>query len=49
MPRAAGCERHAPNVPGLIRLTLKSKNQAEQVLVTVYAVETRRNNGGKNK
>jgi hypothetical protein len=37
----------APNVPGLIRLTQKSKRQAEKVLVTVNAVETRRNKGGK--
>ena len=37
----------APNVPGLVRPTRKSKRQAEQVLVTVNAVETRRNKGGK--
>ena len=39
----------APNVPGLVRLTRKSKRQAEKVLVTVNAVETRRNKGGKTK
>jgi len=39
----------APNVPGLIQPTRKSKSQAEQVLVTVNAVETRRNKGGKKK
>ena len=37
------------NVPGLVRPTRKSKRQAEQVLVTVNAVETQRNNGGKKK
>jgi hypothetical protein len=37
----------APNVPGLVRPTRKSKRQAEQVLMTVNAVETRRNKGGK--
>jgi hypothetical protein len=38
-----------PNVPGLVRPTRKSKRQAEKVLVTVNAVEMRRNNGGKKK
>jgi hypothetical protein len=39
----------APNVPRLVRPIRKSKRQAEQVLVTVNAVETQRNNGGKKK
>jgi len=39
----------APNVPGLVRPTRKSKRQAEKVLVTVNAVETRRNKGQKKK
>jgi len=39
----------APNVPGLVQPTRKSKIQAEKVLVTVNAVETRRNKGGKKK
>jgi len=30
----------APNIPGLIRPTWKSKRQAEQVIVTVSAIET---------
>jgi len=38
-----------PNVLGLVRPTRKSKRQAEEVLVTVNAVETRRNTGGKKK
>jgi len=38
-----------PNVPRLVRPTRKSKRQAEKVLVTVNAVETRRNKGGKKK
>jgi len=38
-----------PNVPGLFRPTRKSKRQAEKVLVTVNAVETRRNTRGKKK
>jgi hypothetical protein len=38
-----------PNVPRLVRPTRKSKRQAEKVLVTVNAVEMRRNNGGKKK
>jgi len=32
-----------PNVPGLIWGTLKSKRQAEKVLMTVNAIEMRRN------
>ena len=39
----------APNVPGLVRPTRKSKRQAEKVLMTVNAAETRRNKGGKKK
>jgi hypothetical protein len=39
----------APNVPGLVRPTHMSKRQAEKVLMTVKAVETRRNTGGKKK
>jgi len=39
----------APNVPGLVRPTRKSKRQAEKVLVTVNAVETWRNKEGKKK
>jgi hypothetical protein len=39
----------APNVPGLVRPTRKSKRQAEKLLVTVNAVETQRNKGGKKK
>jgi len=39
----------APNVPRLVGPTQKSKRQAEKVLVTVNAVETRRNKGGKKK
>jgi hypothetical protein len=39
----------APNVPGLVRPTRKSKRQAEKLLMTVNAVETRRNKGGKKK
>jgi len=37
----------APNVPGLVWPTQKSKRLAEKVLVTVNAVETWRNKGGK--
>jgi len=37
----------APNVPGLIRPTWKSERQAENVLVTVNALETWRNKGIK--
>jgi len=39
----------ASNAPGLVRPTLKLNRQAEKVLVTVNAVETRRNKGGKKK
>jgi hypothetical protein len=39
----------APNVPRLVRPTRKWKRQAETVLVTVNAVETRRIKGGKIK
>jgi len=39
----------APNVPGLVRPTPKSKRQAEQVLMKVNAAETRRNKGGNKK
>ena len=39
----------APNVPRLVWPTRKSKRQAEQVLVTVNAVETRRNKRWKKK
>ena len=39
----------APNVPGLVRPTRKSERQAEKVLMTVNAAETRRNKGGKKK
>jgi len=39
----------APNVPGLVWPTRKSKSQAEKLLVTVNAAETRRNNGGRKK
>jgi len=41
--------RAAPKVPGLVRPTRKSYRQAEKVLVTVNAVETRRNKEGKKK
>jgi len=37
----------APNVPGLIRPTRKSKRQAETVLMMVSAIETWRNKGVK--
>jgi len=37
----------APNVSGLIRPTQKLQRQAEQVLMTVNAIETRRNKGAK--
>jgi len=36
-----------PHVPRLIRPTPKSKRQAERVLMTVNAIETRRNKGMK--
>jgi len=39
----------APNVPGLIRPTRKSKRHAEMVFVTINAIETRRNKGVKKK
>jgi len=39
----------APNVPRLIRPTRKSKRQAEKVIMTVSAMETRRNKGNKRK
>jgi len=39
----------APNVPGLIRPTQNSKRQAEKVLMTVNAIEMRRNTGVKKK
>jgi hypothetical protein len=39
----------APNVAGLVRPARKSKRQAEKVLVTVNAVETRSNKAWKKK
>jgi len=39
----------APNVPGLIRLILRSKKKVEKALLTVNIMETRRNNGIKKK
>jgi len=39
----------APIVPGLVRPTRKSKRHGEKVLVTVNAVETWKNKGGKKK
>jgi len=39
----------ALNVPRLIRPTRKSKRQAEKVIVTVSAMETRRNKGNEKK
>jgi len=39
----------APNVPGLIRPTRKSKRHAEMVFVTINAIETRRKKGVKKK
>jgi len=39
----------APNVPGLVRPTRKSKTPAENSLVTVNRAESRRNKGGKKK
>jgi len=39
----------APNVPGLIRPTQKSQRQGEKVLMTVNAIETKRNKGVKKK
>jgi len=38
-----------PNFPGLIWPTQKSKRQAEKVLMTVNAIETRRNKGVEKK
>jgi len=38
-----------PNVPGLVQPIPKSKRLAEKVLVTVNAIETRRNKGVKKK
>jgi hypothetical protein len=40
-------ESVAPNVSGLVWPTQKSKRQAEQVLVTVSAVDMGRNKGAK--
>jgi len=37
----------SPNVPRLVRPTRKSKIEAEKVIMTVNAAETRRNKGGK--
>jgi hypothetical protein len=39
----------APHVPSLVRPTRMSKGLAEKVLLTVNAVETWRNKGGKKK
>jgi len=39
----------APNCPELVRPTQKSKRQAEKLLVTGNAIETRRNKGGKKQ
>jgi len=39
----------SPHLPRLIRPTWKSKRQVEEVLVTVNAIETRRNMGAKRK
>jgi len=39
----------APNVPGLVRPTRKSKRQAEMVVMMVNSAETRRNKRGKKK
>jgi hypothetical protein len=44
-----GDVRAASNVPGLIRPTLNSKRHADKVLVTVNAIETRRNKAVKKK
>jgi hypothetical protein len=38
-----------PNVPGLVRQTLKAKRGVEKVFMTVNAAETWRNKGGKKK
>ena len=37
----------APNIPGLILPTQQSKREVEKVLMTVNAIETRRNKGVK--
>jgi hypothetical protein len=39
----------APNIPELIQPTWKSNRHAEKLLVTVKAIETRRNEGVKKK
>jgi len=39
----------APNLPGLVQPSRKSKRQAEKLLVTVIAAKTRKNEGGKKK
>jgi len=39
----------SPNVPGLIRPTRKSQRQAEKMLMTINAIETRRNKWAKKK
>jgi len=39
----------APNVPGSIQSTQKSKSQADKVLMTVNAIKTRRNKGVNKK
>jgi hypothetical protein len=39
----------APNVPGMVRPTRKSKSQAEKKFVTVSPVETRRNSRAEIK
>jgi len=41
--------RAMPNVPGSIRPTLKSKRQAEKVLVKVNPIKVRRNKAVKEK
>jgi hypothetical protein len=41
--------RAAPNVPGLVWPTQKSKIQTRMVLLTLNAVETQSNQGGKKK
>jgi len=41
--------RAAPNVPRMIWPTHKSQREAEKLLVTVNAIETRRNTGVINK
>jgi len=39
----------APNIPPLIGPIQRSKRQAEELLMTVNAIETRRNKGIKKK